>query len=203
MGILQRDFYERPTLDVAHDLIGKILVREIDDLRLSGIICEAEAYLGIDDTASHASKKKTPRNSVMFDPGGVAYVYFVYGLHYMFNIVTEPDETAGAVLIRAIYPQENIQEMIKRRNGNSKHIADGPAKLCQALDISKNLNGKDLTEKKDIWLEKGIIIPDSIVNKGPRIGIQYASEKDQQAPYRFWVDINKMQRIIRETDVDG
>ncbi len=198
MEILQPDFYERPTLVVAHDLIGKSLVRRIEDIRLSGIICEAEAYLGNNDSASHASRKKTPRNSVMFGPGGVVYVYFVYGMHFMFNIVTEPDGIAGAVLIRAIYPQENIQEMIKRRKGNAKNIADGPAKLCQALDITKKLNRINLTEPTEIWVEEGLKIPDAFINRGPRVGIQYAAEKDQQALYRFWVESDNLQKMILE-----
>lgn len=197
MDILQQNFYERPTLEVAHDLIGTYLIREEHNARCSGIICETEAYLGTNDSASHASKKKTPRNSVMFGPGGRAYVYFVYGLHYMFNVVTEPDGQAGAVLVRALYPQDGVEEMIQRRSGNTHHIADGPAKLCQALSIDKQLNRLDLTRGEHLWLANGITVPESLINRGPRIGVDYASEKDRTAPYRFWVETHDLKSIFQ------
>jgi DNA-3-methyladenine glycosylase len=124
----------------------------------------------------------------MFGPAGRAYVYFVYGMHYMFNIVTEDKGSPGAVLIRAVEPLEGLNQMEARRKKTGKDLTNGPAKLCQAMAIDKSLNGWDLTCGKTLWLEDYKAIPDTRVIRSPRIGIDYADSKDRQANLRFLVD---------------
>ena len=192
--VLSREFYARDSAIVARELLGKKLVRRLDDILLTGIITEVEAYYGREDSASHAFKGETPRNSVMFGPAGLSYVYFVYGKHYMFNIVTQEEGSAAAVLIRAIYPIDGVQKMQQYRNGNDQHIADGPARLCQAFDIDKKLNRLDLTRGKHVWLEQGIHMGEEWIKCGPRIGISYADAKDVNARLRFWLPVNAMER---------
>lgn len=187
MGILSQDFYNRDTIQVAKDLLGKKLVRRRKGRILSGMIVESEAYLSRSDSASHAFKGKTPRNTVMFGPAGRAYVYFIYGMHYMFNVVTEERGSPGAVLIRAVVPLNGLNQMQARRKKTGKDLTNGPAKLCQALAIDKSLNGWDLTGGKTLWVEDYKSIPDHGVIRGPRIGINYAKSKDRQANLRFLV----------------
>jgi len=184
LNILPRSFYERDTVRVARDLVGKKLVRYTNNGVLIGVINEVEAYFGENDSASHASRGRTPRNSVMFGPAGRAYVYYVYGMHHMFNIVTEREDVAGAVLIRSIIPQVGVDFMIAGRNGNRQNIANGPARLCQALQIDRGLNNWDLTTGERLWLEKGKDVSQSI-QALPRIGIDYARERDRCALLRF------------------
>jgi DNA-3-methyladenine glycosylase len=180
MNILKQHFYVSDTLSVGGTLLGKKLVRKYSGNILSGLICETEAYLGSMDSASHAFKGKTPRNSVMFGRAGRAYVYFVYGMHYMLNMVTGEEENPCAVLIRAIVPLDG----------------DGPAKLCQALAIDKSLNGWDLTVGKKLWVEDRPSIPERHIKKGPRIGIDYAKPADRRAARRFWIDEKYIQEVI-------
>ena len=134
---LLRQAFIRPTLDVARDLLGRRLVRITHDgLRLSGRIIEAEAYIGMDDLACHAKAGRTKRNQSMWGPPGHAYVYFTYGMHWMLNVVTEKEGFPAAVLLRAIQPQEGLKRMQRNRGGRQDlPLADGPAKLCQALEI--------------------------------------------------------------------
>lgn len=188
MKILRKDFYHRDTSQIAKDLLGKKLVRRQKGRTLSGMIVETEAYLSRSDSASHAFKGQTPRNRVMFGPAGRAYVYFVYGMHYMFNIVTEDKGSPGAVLIRAVEPLEGLNQMKALRKKTGRDLTNGPAKLCQAMAIDKSLNGWDLTCGKTLWLEDYKSIPDTCVIRGPRIGIDYADSKDRQANLRFLVD---------------
>ena len=190
--ILQRNFYNWDSALVARELIGKKIVRRLNGINLIGIISDVEAYYGANDSASHASKGKTTRNSVMFGPPGFSYVYFIYGKHHMFNIVTQRQGRAGAVLVRGLVPMAGIEEMIKSRNGQVKHIADGPAKLCQALQIDGRMNRIDLTRGEQIWLEKGQEIDATRIRTGPRIGIDYAEEKDVIAHLRFWLEKNRI-----------
>ena len=137
-NILARDFYDRDTVTVARDLLGKRLVRIEDGVVMSGVICETEAYGHADDPASHAHRRRTERNSAMFGQTGRAYVYFTYGMHHCFNVVARaPGVAAGAVLIRAILPCQGMDSMIRNR-GRDQNIADGPAKLAQALGITLN-----------------------------------------------------------------
>ncbi|MGD8740695.1 MAG: DNA-3-methyladenine glycosylase [Desulfobacterales bacterium] len=199
MSILNRRFYARETLAVAGALLGKKLVRKYSGNILSGLICEIEAYLGSTDSASHAFKGKTPRNTVMFGRAGRAYVYFVYGMHYLLNVVTEEEENPCAILIRAIVPLDGIEYMQLNRGRSGKDLSDGPAKLCQALAIDKSLNGWDLTAGKKLWMEDRPSIPGRFIKRGPRIGIDYARPADRRAARRFWIDekyINDMIKAI-------
>ena len=188
MGILKKDFYYRDTIQVAKDLLGKKLLRRRKGRILSGMIVETEAYLSRSDSASHAFKGQRPRNTVMFGPAGRAYVYFVYGLHYMFNVVTEEKGSPGAILIRAVEPLNGLHQMEARRKKTGRDLTNGPAKLCQAMVIDKSLNGWDLTCGKTLWLEDYKTVPDTCVIRGPRIGIDYADSRDRQANLRFLVD---------------
>lgn len=185
MNILNRKFYHRDTLHAARDLLGKKLVRKIGSIKLSGMIVETEAYCGSEDSACHAHRGKTPRNSVMFGKPGHAYVYFTYGMHYMLNLVTEAEENPCAVLIRAILPLTGIKEMESRRKRKGAELTNGPGKLCQALSIDKSLNGWDVTKGIKLWVEDYRSITDSLIETTPRIGIDYASKADREALWRF------------------
>lgn len=185
METLVRSFYARDSRRVARNLLGQHLVRTLKGLRLSGRIVETEAYLGPQDSASHAYRGQTPRNAPMFGPAGVAYVYFVYGRHHMFNVVTGHDGEPGAVLIRSIEPLEGRAEMERRRGKKGPVLTNGPGKLCQALGVDRSLSGWDLTIGQKIWLEKGDPLPDREVLSGPRVGIAYATAKDRMAHWRF------------------
>jgi len=177
LSILAREFYLHDTVTVAKNILGKKIIREIGNQTISGIITETEAYRHIDDPASHAFRKITNRNKVMFGKVGVAYVYFIYGMHYCFNIVARnPRIAAGAVLIRAIKPEKGIDRMlINRNNVNLKNLTNGPAKLAQALQITKELYGLDLTKKSKLYISDGIK-PKKII-ASPRIGIRKAKDK--------------------------
>lgn len=151
-----RKFYERHTPEVARELIGCRLVRVIGGRRLSGIVVESEAYRGPMDPASHAYRGRTPRNSVMFGPPGYAYVYFTMGLHHCLNVTTENTGTPGAVLFRAIEPDEGVGVMMRnRRTWHVDRIASGPGNLTMALDIDAELNGEDLVRSGRLFLERG------------------------------------------------
>jgi len=177
LKILPRKFYQRDTVKVAKELLGKTLVRKIGDKKLSGIIIETEAYRGKNDPASHASHKKTERNKAMFDQVGISYVYFTYGMYFMFNVVAKSkNQNAGAVLIRGIQPQDGINIMKKNRNCNDElNITNGPGKLTQAMKITKKQYGVDLTKKAELYISAGIKVK-NILQK-PRIGISSGTEK--------------------------
>lgn len=191
MSILDRKFYRCDTLQVARALLGKKLVRQINGLELAGMIVETEAYCGGADSACHAHRGKTPRNAVMFGESGHAYVYFTYGMHYMLNLVTEAAENPCAVLIRAVVPLDEIEEMETRRKRKGAELTNGPAKLCQAFSIDKSLNGCDLTRGKELWVEDYKKIPAKSIIATPRIGIDYAHKKDRDALWRFLIKIEK------------
>ena len=183
--ILPRTFYERSTLKVARELIGARLVRVLDGQKLIGLITETEAYVGQTDLGSHAKAGRTPRTLVMFGPPGHAYVYFTYGNHWMLNVVTQPEGFAGAVLIRAIQPIQGIEIMLERRSGRDTF---GPGKLAQALGITGSENGIDLTKANGrLWLEAGEPVPNSLVTKGPRVGLYTVPEPWKSKPWRFMV----------------
>ncbi|MGD2100157.1 MAG: DNA-3-methyladenine glycosylase [Desulfobacterales bacterium] len=188
MIILKHDFYARDTRVVARELLGKKLVRKYRGQLLSGLICETEAYLGASDSACHASRGKTARNAVMFGRAGVAYVYFVYGMHYLLNAVTEREKNPCAVLIRALVPFDGLKYMQRHRGVTGKDLTNGPAKLCQALVIDKDLNGWDLTTGRKLWVEEQRSLPQQLIRTGPRIGIDYARPADRSAALRFWVE---------------
>ena len=184
---LPRSFYAGPALDVAADLLGKVLVRKLNGVTLSGKIVETEAYVGPHDLACHASKGHTPRTSVMFGPPGYAYVYMIYGFYFCLNVVTEPLGYPAAVLIRAVEPVENVDLMRQLRNNPERetNIASGPGKLCMAMSIDKGLNGADLLGTT-IWIEDRKLDPVPM-RTSPRVGVDYAGEyKDK--PWRFFVD---------------
>ena len=160
-GILPRPYFSRPTVHVARSLIGKYLVRKIDDCILSGKIIEVEAYVGSQDRACHASKGRTQRTEIMFGPAGVAYVYLIYGMYHCLNVVTEREEFPSAVLIRAI-----------ELDGK---LIDGPGRLCRAMQIDRRLNRVDLTTGECLWFEdRGEVVERGQVGAYSRIGVDYA-----------------------------
>jgi len=190
--IVKKDFYLRnDVVQIAQDLLGTILYTRIDNEITSGIIVETEAYCGSIDKASHAYPDRlTKRNRVMFKDGGKAYVYLIYGIHYLFNIVTNKSSKADAVLIRALEPVSGLDIMMERRKTNTlKRITSGPGILSKAMGIDTSLYGEDLTGRK-VWLECGN--RDSInkkIIKTTRIGVDYAGE-DAKLPWRFYLKDN-------------
>ena len=176
MNILPREFYQRDTVIVAKKLLGKKLVRKIGNKEISGIITETEAYRHEDDPASHAFRKITDRNKVMFGNVGISYVYFTYGMHYCFNIVAKKSKvSAGAVLIRAIEPDKGIKKMQENRvSKDIKNLTNGPAKITQALNITKEQYGIDLTKKSEIYITEGIKVKK--IAEAQRIGIKNGKE---------------------------
>jgi len=178
LNILPREFYLKNTVTVAKNLLGKRIVRKIGRREISGIIIETEAYRYKDDPASHAFGKITDRNRVMFGDVGMAYVYFTYGMHYCFNVVAKnPKIEAGAVLIRAIEPEKGIKIMQENRKiTNLKSLTNGPAKLTQALEITKEHYGVDLTKHSELFITEGIKKLEKI-STSPRIGIKEATDK--------------------------
>jgi len=182
-------FFARPTLEVARDVIGTLLTVVVQSETVIGRIVETEAYLGTGDTASHAARGITRRNAVMFGPPGVAYVYFIYGMHHCLNFVTETEGIAGAVLIRAIEPVVGRETMARRRGRNRRReLGNGPAKLCRACGIDGSWNGRSLVKGAPVgdrlWLGRDGS-PAPRVGAGSRIGIRKAVE----LPYRF-VDLD-------------
>jgi DNA-3-methyladenine glycosylase len=171
MKQLPQSFFQRKTLKVAKDLLGKYLVRNIDGKIIREMIIETEAYVGPHDLACHTSRGRTARNEVMFSDGGTIYVYFTYGMHWMLNIVTE-NRCGTAVLIRGT---ENIS---------------GPARLTKALKIDKSLNGKKLGKKSGLWIEKDDKETrhkkqDTKIIRLPRVGVTYAGKIWAEKPYRY------------------
>ena len=189
---LPREFYTRANvLTVARELLGKLLVVPASDgTRVSGMIVETEAYRGPQDRASHAyAGRRTKRTETMYQLGGTVYVYFVYGMYYQFNVVTNIEDTPHAVLVRALQPVEGIEIMRQRRQLHSvRNLGSGPGKLCIALDIDRNLDQADLLGER-IWIETGEKIPRSRIVSGPRVGIDYAEEWIEK-PWRFWLKDN-------------
>lgn len=169
--ILSRTHFTRPTLAVARSLIGKYLVRSINGSLLAGRIVEVEAYIGGEDKACHASKGRTPRTDVMFGPGGLAYVYLIYGMHHCLNVVTERENVPAAVLIRAVELEGKL--------------IDGPGRLCRVLQIDRSLNRLDMTRGEDLWFEdRGTHVRRGEIGAFPRIGVDYAGEWAKK-PWRF------------------
>ena len=186
---LSRSFFARPTVQVARDLLGRRLVRLEAGRRLAGIILEAEAYCGEQDLGCHCRAGRTQRTQVMYGPPGHAYVYFTYGMHWMLNFVTEPEGQPAAVLIRAILPTEGREIIAARRLPQPQHAwTDGPAKICQALDIDRRLNGLDLCDPQaELWVETGWAVPDQSVTISPRVGLNSVPEPWKSIPWRFYV----------------
>lgn len=190
MSRLSQSFYTRDARLVGRDLLGQVLVTTIDGVRTSGVIIETEAYLGEDDLASHSHRGPTGRNRSMFLPGGHAYVYFIYGMYYCFNVVTGLEGIGEAVLVRSIEPLEGIETMRNRRNKQMQRAADltnGPGKLAIALGVDPRLNGADLATDQRVWIERGEDVPEQLVQATPRIGIT----KSVEHPWR-WVRSNEV-----------
>jgi DNA-3-methyladenine glycosylase len=180
---LPRSFYEQATVDVAKQLLGKYLVRNHPQGVTVGRIVETEAYIGPHDLACHASHGRTPRTEVMFGPAGHAYVYFVYGVHYMLNLVTEAFNHPAAVLIRALEPIDGIELMQTRRKTEKRRdLCSGPGKLCQAFAIDRSLNAADLCGDIIHVEDRGAPVPKLLAK--PRIGVDYAG-KWKDKPFRF------------------
>lgn len=190
---LPSEFYQSTdAVQIARDLLGKVLVTNFDGQYTAGRITETEAYRAPDDRACHAwNNRRTSRTEVMFGQGGNAYVFLCYGIHYLFNVVTAPANVAHAVLIRAIEPLEGIDIMRERRGGKNQSLVQlttGPGSLSQALGITTKWTGQPLTDDNSpIWIEdRGeIIAPEDIV-AGKRIGVDYAGECAEW-PWRFWI----------------
>lgn len=184
---LQRKFYlGDDVVGLAHSFLGKVLVSNISGKLTSGIITETEAYAGTHDRASHAwGDRYTERTAPMYQDGGIAYVYLIYGIYSLFNIVTATAGTPHAILVRGIQPLDGIEHMQQRRGTEKmKGFCDGPGKLSIALGIHYSHSGEELTGNK-IWIEdRGIVPEPSQIKTGPRIGIDYAGE-DAFLPYRF------------------
>ena len=180
-------FFQQPTLLVAQQLLGLTLVRSIDGQRLAGKIVEVEAYHQDGDQAAHSFRGKTRRNATMFGPAGYLYVYFIYGMHFCMNVVTEEDGVGAAVLIRAIQPIDGISVMKHYRGPSVKlvNLTNGPAKCCQALSIGRDQDGMSL-QQDDLFLEPGDPLPAQAVKTSPRIGIS----KSKSLPWRFYLEGN-------------
>jgi len=190
MDRLRRDFYQRSTLTVARELLGKRLVRVVDGQRLSGLIVEVEAYIGEDDAACHAACGRTPRNEAMYGSPGHAYVYFIYGMHHCLNAVTEEEGFPAAVLIRALEPMEGLEIMRLHRPGRPDgELTNGPAKLCQAMVIDRSFNQVDLCAGEVLFIEESRMVAQKEVGTSPRIGIK-ADELAMSVPWRFYLQGN-------------
>lgn len=183
------EFFNRPTLTVARELLGCCLVRMLDGTRLAGIITETEAYIGETDLGCHAKAGRTRRTEPMYGHPGRAYVYFTYGMHWCLNAVTEAEGFPAAVLIRAIEAVEGQQIVASRRAKVKKNAwSDGPAKLTMAFGIDAQQNQVNLTKTSSgLWIEPGFVISDKNVTTGPRVGLYNVPEPWKSIPWRFRV----------------
>ena len=182
---LTREFYERDTLLVAKELLGKYLTHRTAEGTTAGRIVEVEAYMGPEDAAAHSYKGlNSTRTKVMFGPGGIAYIYLIYGMYYCFNIVTGTVGKPEAVLIRALEPVEGIELMKERRKtGKLENLCSGPGKLCMAMGITKENYGMDLSGET-LYLSQSGKIAEEDIAATPRINIDYAGEA-KDYPWRF------------------
>ncbi len=192
--ILSKDFYDREDVVlIAQELLGKVLVTEIDGQYTSGMIVETEAYAGVIDKASHAyGGRRTKRTEIMYAQAGTAYVYLCYGIHHLFNVVTNKKDIPHAVLIRGLEPIEGIDLMLERRRMTSlkTNVTAGPGILSKALGIDTSHSGLPL-QRPLIYIEdRGVVMKDDMIVKGTRVGVNYA-EEDALLPYRFSVRGNK------------
>ncbi|WP_028978580.1 DNA-3-methyladenine glycosylase [Sporocytophaga myxococcoides] len=190
---LNKAFYTREdVITISKELLGKYLVTRIDGKQTSGMIVETEAYMGAEDKASHAyGNRKTKRTEPFYKEGGIAYVYMCYGIHYLFNIITNKIDIPHAVLIRAVEPSEGIETMLERRKKSKlkPELTAGPGALSVALGISANHNETDLSGC-EIWVEdRGVIVKKNEIIASPRVGVAYAKE-DALKPWRFRIKDN-------------
>ena len=183
---LPRAFYARSAVHVARELLGCILCRRRDGEVVTGRIVETEAYVGAEDQACHARHGRTARNEVMFGPPGYAYVYFVYGVHDMLNVVCQPPGRPEAVLLRALEPVRGVERLRERRGVQRlTALLSGPGKLCQAFSVTRRDNGTDLLGP-DLWIARGALAPGEGIAQSARIGVDYAGD-DASRPWRFYV----------------
>ena len=196
MKKLDRSFYARNACDVAHDLIGKILVHDSEIGRTSGIIVEAEAYRGPEDKAAHSyAGKRTPRTEIMYHEAGLAYVYLIYGMYYCFNVTASIPSKHEAVLIRALEPSDGIPIMIQRRGiSDARNLCNGPGKLCQAMGIIKRHNGIDLCGD-ELYITEGK--NDFRVMTSERVNIDYAEEY-RNVLWRYFAEGNKFVSKVKQ-----
>jgi len=189
---LPREFYTRSNVVlVARELLGKLLVVPHESgKRVSGMIVEVEAYRGPEDRASHAyGGRRTRRTETMYQEGGVAYVYFVYGMYNQFNVVTNVKDIPHAILVRALEPVEGLEMMRTRRHLQpDRNLTNGPGKLCIAMGIDRSLDKADLLGQ-EVWIEEYLKVSRGRILKGPRVGIDYAGEW-VTTPWRFWIKGN-------------
>jgi DNA-3-methyladenine glycosylase len=188
---LSREFYTHSdVVTVARGLLGQLLVVPTRTGRVSGIIVETEAYRGPEDRASHAyGGRRTLRTETMYARGGTAYVYFVYGMYFQFNVVTSVADIPHAVLVRAVEPVEGLALMRRRRGSGALHgLTSGPGKLCIALGIDRRLDRADLLGDR-VWIEARPPVPARAIGAGPRVGIDYAKGWVDR-PWRFWLRDN-------------
>lgn len=190
---LPESFYERTNVvKIARELLGKSLFTRVSGVLTGGLIVETEAYSWKERGCHAYGGKLTPRNKIMFQRGGYAYVYLCYGMHNLFNVVTNNEGKADAVLIRALEPTEGVMEMQRRRGTlqNPFHLTSGPGKLTKAMGIDRTFNGKFLLNR-DVWIEDvGEVVKSTSIEVSRRIGIDYAGE-DALLPWRFSVKGNK------------
>jgi DNA-3-methyladenine glycosylase len=202
------DFYRRAdVVEISRDLLGKVVCARIDDRLTEAVITETEAYAGESDKASHAwGGRRTRRTEPMYAAGGRAYVYLCYGIHHLFNVVTNVEGTPHAVLVRAGRPLTGIDVMLARRGKarRDKTLMGGPGTFSQALGIRTCMTGTDLRGEQ-IWIEdRGVSMPAGSIRSGPRVGVDYAAE-DAALPYRFIADAIDLPRLseIRGQETDG
>ena len=188
--ILNRDFDIKDGVILAKDLLGKILVKEIDGVLYKGRIVETEAYMGVIDKACHSyNNRRTKKTEAMYREGGYSYIYLIYGMYYCFNVTASIKDNPEAVLIRALEPLENKDLMLKIRKVKREiDIANGPGKLTKALGITSNDNNIDLTLGKNIWIEDDGYLPNKITET-TRVGIDYAEEFKEKL-WRFYISEN-------------
>ncbi len=204
---LTRDFYARKTTRVARELLGCRMVRLVNEnggaKRISGIITETEAYCGENDLGCHAKAGRTPRTEVLYGPPGHSYVYFTYGMHWLFCAVTRPKGEPEAVLIRAIDLDEGLEFARERRGKMArKHWTDGPGKLTQAMAIHGKHNKADMCNTEAIiFIESGRTVPNSQVRAGPRIGLFSVPEPWKSKPWRYLVDPKAVQQDLLHEEI--
>lgn len=196
MNKLNKDFYTREdVVQLSQELLGKVIVTNINNELTSGMIVETEAYKAPEDKACHAYlNKKTNRTKVMFEEGGVAYIYLCYGIHHLFNVVTGKEGMAHAVLIRGVEPLEGIDTMLVRRKmiKIKRNLTAGPGTLSKALGLRKDFTGHSLIDNSIMWIEdRGITFSEDEIIASPRVGIDYAGDYWKNVPWRFQVKNSK------------
>jgi DNA-3-methyladenine glycosylase len=187
---LPESFYARDTIDVARELIGKVLVRQDGKTRITGVITETEAYRGEEDLACHCRAGRTPRTEIMYGPAGRAYIYLIYGMYWLLNFVTEIPGSPGAVLIRGMFPLSGMELIASRREGQpEKNWTNGPGKICRALAIEGHLNGSRIFGKGAlIYVDDRPKVDPALITTGPRVGLESVPEPWRSIPWRFMVN---------------